>query len=121
MSSAYVNELMTKVKDRVEDVMQELVEDVDSQLRKNMSIPVVRSGGVTIRSKPGEYPRKDKGLLVASTQHTVYHTEDVVHGVVATNTAYDQFLIRLRRDFQAYTESEWVNKVEQRFNIAMRV
>lgn len=117
------DEILAAAVDAVKPVLKELVDDVAADLRKALSVPVGRDsrGRVTVRSKPGEYPRKETGLLQSTVQSLTWQTGRAqLHGMVSTDTYYDKYLIAMRRDYKSYIESKWGRLAEQRFAIALR-
>jgi hypothetical protein len=117
-----VEEVMGQVNVAVQDVMDEAVVDIARELQKDLSVPVGRdaSGRVVVRSKPGEYPRMEKNRLRASVSYRSWRTKNAVHGEISTDVFYDKFLVAIRRDFPAYTESKWTRRLDQRFEISLR-
>jgi hypothetical protein len=134
MSEA-ADEIMKDVMSRVEREMVAFVGEVAARLKEKLSVPVVyltaqgralqkrgKSGFPlpAIRSKRGEYPRKDTGLLRSTVTPIVKRTSaNVIEGEVSTDTPYDRFLLRIERDFEAYTYAEWASKIDQRFTTAV--
>jgi hypothetical protein len=115
------DEIMFDTMNAVEDALQSTLDDVADDLRKELSIPVDRSTKPPTRSKPGEYPRLDTGRLKASVQATMYRTgKDQLHGVIATNTPYDERLVAIRRDYPAYIQGKWNRLIEQRQQLLLK-
>lgn len=110
---------MGDVRRAVEAIGEQLTDDVAADLRKAISIPVDYSTKPETRSKPGEYPRMDKKLLIGSVQGVTYWAGDVFNMVVSTNTPYDEKL-NSTRPFRDLTESKWARLAEQRFAIGLR-
>lgn len=77
MANAIVDELETAIFKFSEDIRQKL------------SVPVGRSTkGRPIRSNPGEYPRRDKGDLLAGMTSDIKRTGDTVEAKVYDNVGY---------------------------------
>lgn len=101
---------------RVDSVMKKRVGLATSLLKGkvifNIGIPVERitgpKGGVkVIRSEPGEYPRKDTGLLVATMMHGVKSSPGVSEGYVGTPLDYGVELeVKMNRSFLKRTLAE---------------
>lgn len=117
-STEGVAEVMKDVMDRVEDVMEGVGRDVSADLKKTISIPVVRQGAKVIRSKPGEPPRKDTGRLYNSVRYVVYRAGvDITNVVITTETPYDVF-VNATRPFQAIIEAKWEGIINQRIQFS---
>ena len=119
MSSRETDNIMRAVERDVETVMQQFVDDVAAELRRDLSVPVDRTKSPPTRSRPGQFPRRDKGRLVASVQAVVYRAAGIIRGTVATNTPYDAFVNRTR-PFVRLTEEKWRRRAEQRFAFSLR-
>jgi len=114
-SSEGADEVMRDLSRRVEDLMEGVGRDVSTDLKKIISISVVRERGHVIRSKPGEPPRKDSGRLYNSVRYVVYRAgRDVYSVVITTETAYDVF-VNATRPYAKIIESKWQGIVERRF------
>lgn len=57
-------------------------------VQKRIGVPVQRTGGKTIRSRPGEPPRRDTGRLQASATAQTIDATRTVQGSVSVNTPY---------------------------------
>lgn len=59
-----------------------------ADVQKRIGIPVQRTKGKTVRSKPGEPPRKDTGRLQASAAAQTVDATRSVQGSVSVSTPY---------------------------------
>lgn len=64
------------------------MEDLADDVRKRIGVPVERSGGRVIRSKPGEPPRRDTGRLQASVDAARIENDSHVVASVSVDTPY---------------------------------
>lgn len=110
---------MRAVEKDIETVMQQFVDDVAAELRRDLAVPVDRSKSPPTRSRPGQYPRRDTGRLRESVQAVVYRAAGVVRGTVATNTPYDGYVNRTR-PFVRLTEEKWRQRAERKFAFSLR-
>lgn len=107
---------MRAVAAEAERAMEKVMSAAEADLRKELGVPVVRQGGKVIRSRPGEYPRKDTGRLQASVTHVVYRAGNFkVRGVVSTNTSYDGYVNRTR-PYKELFERKWRQEFPVRMN-----
>jgi hypothetical protein len=126
MSDPTIDRIMSGLTAQVKATMDAALRDTADDMRRIISVPVVRSGGKVIRSKPGEPPRKDTGKLLASVQSVVESLEkDKVRGSVSTNVFYDVFLTNgtskmAPRPYAGPTEAKWERLIENRLAIATR-
>lgn len=117
-STEGVDEVMQSVSRRVEDVMELVGKEVSTDLKKQLSVPVIRTRGKVIRSKPGQYPRADTRDLLNSVRYVVYRAgRDITNVVITTETAYDVY-VNASRPFAALIENKWQGIVEQRIQFS---
>lgn len=83
-----MSELFDRIARSAERRLKAEMERMRADVQKRIGVPVERSGGRTIRSKPGEPPRKDKGNLYASADAQTLNAGRTVQGSVSVNTKY---------------------------------
>jgi len=112
---ALADKITRQMLDKIETEMETLGQAIADDLRQLISVPVGRDerGRVTVRSKPGEPPRKDTGRLYESVTHVVYRAGGRVRLVVATNTPYAGFVNRTR-PYRKIMNRRWKRRVEIR-------
>jgi hypothetical protein len=88
----FVEDIMAEVRRRLEPVAESLANDVRDDLRETCSVPVVKQGGRTIRSKPGEPPRRETGGYVASILSASSTAGDRVRAQVFTDAELGRWL-----------------------------
>lgn len=79
-----------KIQYVIERRMRSSIRLLKSRVQRNISVPVQYTGSGVIRSKPGEYPRKDTGLLrrTVATKIEFQHYGSVIHGHVGVTQDY---------------------------------
>lgn len=83
-----MSELFDRIARRAEAALLEEMTALKGDVQKRISVPVVRQGGRTIRSKPGEPPRRDTGRLLASAAAQTIDAARTVQGSVSVTTPY---------------------------------
>jgi hypothetical protein len=113
-----VDEVMRDVSRRVEDVMELVGREVSADLKKQLSVPVIRTRGKVIRSKPGQYPRADTRDLLNSVHFVVFRAgRDITNLVIETNVSYDVY-VNATRPYAQLIENKWQGIVEQRIQFS---
>jgi len=118
----YIENVMNKVRMSMRKRMLVAVEFLRSQVTKNISRPVTVGTGpkggrvVTNRSKTGEFPKKDFGLLFRSIFGDVKESGDMVDGFVGLPLGYGVVLEtnkRLDRKFLTRTMYEEQDRLKR--------
>jgi hypothetical protein len=78
MANDFADVCAAAIQDAIAAALRDEGETLSSDVRSRISVPVEKSGGKIIRSKPGEPPRKDTGRL-----HAEINTQTIVAGDVA--------------------------------------
>lgn len=91
-----MSSLFDAIARRAEPALKSEMEKLKTALQKRISVPVVRTGGRTIRSKPGEPPRKDTGRLHASADAQTISGNRTIQGSVSLSTPYVLPLSKIR-------------------------
>lgn len=119
-----VDEIFRAGRDRAEDAMQALADDVYAEFKKDISVPVDYSVNPEIRSAVGEFPRYDTGAFSASAQVAVYRPgEETIVAVLRVETPYAGRLNSHApggRFYTELTESKWARRAEMRLAISLK-
>jgi hypothetical protein len=114
------SQIIAMLKDRAETEADSLGLDMVADIRANISTPVVRGplGGV-IRSRPYEYPFKEKGLLWMSERHHVGTNGTVVELDIINDAPYARRLHDGHgnvepRPFHDLARYEWAPQIPHR-------
>lgn len=83
-----MSNLFDRIARQCEARLKAEMDRIKDDIQKRIGVPVVRTGGKVIRSKPGEPPRKDTGKLQASTSAQTIDATRAVHGSVSVATPY---------------------------------
>lgn len=126
MNNGYVDKVMGRIAASVRAAMDQIAKDVEADVRKSISIPVGRTKGRVIRSKAGEFPRRDSGRLYRAVTSAVADvTTDKIRATVSIGTGYSGFLDRgtgrmSPRPMKAPTLAKWKPIVIDRLARATR-
>lgn len=112
------DEVQSKIKLEMRQRMALAVEHTRSKVVRNISRPVTKFRGprggrvVTNRSKPGEFPKADTGLLMKSINRGVLVDKEFVDGWIGTPLDYGVILeLKMNRSFLGRTVREEQNKI----------
>lgn len=86
------DEITDALIDRARDGFDEIGADLAERLRKKIDVAVGRSGGVVVRSLPGEPPRRDTGDYQATVRHETRTEGNTVTTAAGTDSQLGPWL-----------------------------